>query len=104
MGKWVKVAKVEEVPEGQTKRVEAEGRDPIALFRVGGVFYALDNACTHAGGPLAEGVVNEGQVECPWHGARFKLASGEALTPPASEGVVAYQVRVNGSDIEVEFA
>ena len=48
----------------------------IALFNVDGTFYAMDNSCPHAGGPLGEGKVNGGIVECPWHGWRFDIRTG----------------------------
>lgn len=101
MGKFVKVATVEEIPPGQGKQVEVQGRS-IALFHVGEVFYAIDNTCTHAGGPLAEGTLEGEEVECPWHGARFSIKTGEALTPPAGEPATAYKVQVNGANIEIE--
>ena len=101
MSSFVKVATVQEIPPGQAKSVEVHDRQ-IALFNIAGSFYAVDNLCTHAGGPLAEGMLEGSQVECPWHGARFDVKTGSALTAPASESVASYIVRVNGSDIEVE--
>jgi 3-phenylpropionate/trans-cinnamate dioxygenase ferredoxin subunit len=101
MGRWVRVANLSEVPPGQAKQVEVEGR-VLALFNVEGNLYAIDNACTHVGGPLSEGTVEGDEVECPWHGARFSLKDGSAKSPPAEEGVSTYRVRVSGSDIEVE--
>ena len=101
MGTFTKVTTVNEVPPGQAKLVEA-GDKQIALFNVGGTFYAIDNVCTHTGGPLAEGMIDGDKVECPWHGAQFDVKSGSALTPPASEGVATYPVRVSGSDVEIE--
>ena len=101
MGQFMKVASVSEVPSGGAKLVEAAGKE-IALFNLGGTLYAIDNVCTHAGGPLAEGTVEGEQVECPWHGARFNVKTGAALAPPAPGGVSAYAVRVNGPDIEIE--
>ena len=101
MGKFVKVAETRDLSPGQAKAVEAEGH-PIALFNVGGTFYAVDNDCTHAAGPLGEGMVEGEEVECPWHGARFNVKTGAALTPPAGADVTSYKVRVNGTDIEIE--
>ena len=101
MGNFVKVATTQELPPGQAKLVEAGGHS-IALFNLGGSFYAIDNICTHAGGSLSEGMVEGEQVECPWHGARFDVKTGAALTPPAFENAASYKVRVSGSDIEVE--
>lgn len=101
MGRFVKVAQVSEVPPGGARQVEVEGKS-IALFNLAGTFYAIDNACTHVGGPLAEGTVEAEEVECPWHGARFNVKTGRALSPPAQGDVTAYRVRVNGSDVEIE--
>lgn len=101
MGAYVKVATVSEVPDGGGKSVQAQGKT-IALFHLGGAFYAIDDTCTHAAGPLSEGFVDGEQVECPWHGARFNIKTGAVLTPPAGENVASYPVRVNGSDIEIE--
>ena len=101
MGKFVKVASVSNVRPGQATCAEVEGH-AIGIFNVDGTYYAVDNICTHAGGPLSEGFIEGGQVECPWHGARFDVKSGKALSAPAIEEVKTYPVRVNGPDIEVE--
>ena len=101
MSRFVKVALLADLPPGSTKLVEAEGKE-FALFNVSGTLYALDNICTHAGGPLAEGTVEGQEVECPWHGARFNLKTGASSTAIAPEGVQAYPVRASGADIEIE--
>ena len=101
MAGFVKVAKADEVTLGKGKMVEVEGKK-IALFNVEGSFYAIDDSCTHRGGPLSQGFVEEKQVRCPWHGALFDVTNGEAVGAPAPSGVARYNVRVEGSDIEVE--
>jgi 3-phenylpropionate/trans-cinnamate dioxygenase ferredoxin subunit len=101
MGVYVKVAKASDVPSGAGKLVEAAGKQ-IALFQVDGKYYALDNVCTHRGGPLAEGHVQGMEVECPWHGAHFNLATGQVTRPPAARDVATYPVRQQGDDIEIE--
>ena len=101
MAEYVKVAKKSELPEGQPVAVEAQGT-PIALFRVDDQVYALKDLCTHEEAPLSEGEVENGEVVCPWHGATFKLDSGECTAPPADESVQRYNVRINGDDVEVE--
>ena len=55
----------------------------------------------HAEGPLSEGDVEEGEVECLWHGSRFDLKTGEATSPPAGEAVTRYGVRIEGYDVLV---
>ncbi|RMG68759.1 MAG: nitrite reductase (NAD(P)H) small subunit [Calditrichaeota bacterium] len=98
--KFIPVCRLEDLPSQGGKLVEIEGLE-IALFRVGEAVFALDNTCTHAGGPLAEGEVEGEEVICPWHEARFHLRTGEATTPPAFEGVQTYPVRVNNGQVEL---
>ena len=74
----------------------------LAVFNLGGTFYALNNTCTHAGGPLGEGEVNGNVVTCPWHGSRFDIHTGQVLQPPARRPVVAYPARVQGGEVFVE--
>jgi len=101
MPEFVKVAKTENIPAGQAMMVEVNGKE-IALFNVAGSFHAIDNTCTHVGGPLCEGELEGIEVTCPWHGAVFDVTTGQVLGPPAPESVVRYSVRVEDSDIEVE--
>ncbi len=101
MPDFVKVARTEEVPVGTARMVEVNGKE-IALFNVGGSFHAIDNTCTHVGGPLCEGEIEGAQVTCPWHGGVFDVTTGEVLGPPPGQGVNRYNVRVDGPDIEVE--
>jgi nitrite reductase/ring-hydroxylating ferredoxin subunit len=68
--------------------------EQIALFNVDSQFFALDNTCTHRGGPLAD--------DLSWHGATFAVRTGEVVGPPAQRAVVRYGVRATGTDIEVE--
>jgi nitrite reductase/ring-hydroxylating ferredoxin subunit len=96
-----KVATSGDIPPGSALAIEVAGRS-VAMFNVEGVIHAIDNDCTHDGGPLSEGVVSDGCVVCPWHGAEFDLASGKALTPPAVEDVRSYKVFVSGDDISLE--
>jgi nitrite reductase/ring-hydroxylating ferredoxin subunit len=101
MPEFKKVAKTEAIPAGQASLVEVDGKE-IALFNVDGSFHAVDNTCTHVGGPLCEGEIVGNEVTCPWHGAMFDVTTGQVLGPPAASNVNRYNVRVDGSDIEVE--
>ncbi len=101
MSNFVKVAQTAEIPDQSTMCVEVEGRS-IALFNLGGEIYAIDDTCTHKGGPLSEGIIDGEEVECPWHGARFNIKSGAVMLDPADEKVTTYPVRITGDDIEVE--
>lgn len=101
MPDFVTVATIDEIPPGRAKLVEVNGTE-IALFNIAGTFHAIDNSCTHVGGPLCEGELNGAEVTCPWHGAVFDLNTGRALGPPAFEAVSRYEVRVEGSTIQIE--
>jgi len=98
---FVRVAAVAEVSPGVGKLVEAGGRK-IALFFVDGVYFALDEVCPHRGAPMHEGICYGAEVECPWHAARFDLATGKNLNPPAKSPLRSYAVRVLGDAVEVE--
>src|SRR5712691_697937 len=101
MGEFIKVAGAGEIAPGEARAVEAGGRR-IALFNVDGSFYAIDDTCTHKGGPLSEGMVVGTEVTCPWHGAVFDVTTGKVLGLPAPRHVARYEVRIVGEDIEVE--
>jgi nitrite reductase (NADH) small subunit/3-phenylpropionate/trans-cinnamate dioxygenase ferredoxin subunit len=101
MSKLVKVAETKEVAPGTGKVVDAEGRS-IALFNEAGTFHAIDNTCSHQGGPLGEGELTGEVVTCPWHGAQFNVNTGEVLALPARTGVRSFPVKVQGDDVLVE--
>ena len=93
MAQFVKVASTADLAPGEAKCVEAAGKK-IALFNLEGTFYAIDDTCTHRGGPLSEGEVSGEEVTCPWHGAVYNIKTGAVLGPPAPRGVARYAVRV----------
>ena len=101
MAESIKVAQIDDLAPGSGKVVQMHGRD-IALFNVDGSFYAIDNACTHRGGPLGEGKLSGEIVECPWHGAKFNVKTGAVTSPPAPTGVRSFAVKVEGNDVLVE--
>ncbi|MFQ5879666.1 MAG: non-heme iron oxygenase ferredoxin subunit [Dehalococcoidia bacterium] len=100
MAQFVKVARASEVEPGQVK-VAIVGERRIALCNVDGVFYAIDDVCTHDGGSLDQGELDEYAIECPRHGARFDVRSGKVLALPAVKPVATYQVKVEDGDIAV---
>ena len=102
MPKMVKVAQVGDLSPGEGKVIEVESQN-IALFNVDGTFHAMQNTCTHAGGPLGEGALVGDQVTCPLHGAQFNVTTGKVLGPPALSDVKSFVVTVEGSDVLIEF-
>ena len=100
MDDFVSVAKTSDLSDGEIMLFEV-GDERIALSRIGGSFYAIAEVCTHAGGPLSEGRVDGEEVECPWHGSRFNLKTGDVTSPPAGVAVARYAVRLDGDDVLV---
>ena len=102
MNKFIKVATVDQIPVGGSHLVEIE-EYRIALFNLAGELFALEDLCTHDGGPLVEGeVLNGCEVQCPRHGARFDIRTGKALSFPAFESTNSYAVRIQGNDVLIE--
>ncbi|MFO0908286.1 MAG: non-heme iron oxygenase ferredoxin subunit [Isosphaeraceae bacterium] len=100
MPEFVKVAARDEVPPGGKKLATLDGR-AIALFNVDGTYHAIDDVCTHDGGPLAEGEFTGCEIRCPRHGARFDVRTGKALCFPAFEAVATHQVEVRDGEVYV---
>jgi 3-phenylpropionate/trans-cinnamate dioxygenase ferredoxin subunit len=100
---FVTVARVGEIPVGGVKVVRM-GDQPLALFHLAEGYFAMEDLCTHDGGPLAEGVLEGEVIECPRHGARFNVKTGAALCLPAVAPVATYAVRVQGDEIQVGWA
>lgn len=98
---FVKVATTDEIPPGITRKVETSGEE-ILIANVDGKFYAINNVCTHVGGPLDEGRLQGDEVQCPWHGSRFDVKTGEVRGGPARLPEQAYEVKVEGNDILVK--
>lgn len=101
--KYTPVMADEDLAEGELHRVEVGDR-AIVLARQGKRVYALDNACSHLGGPLSEGTLEDGCVRCPWHGSCFSLADGSPVEGPAAIPQPTFETRVRSGQIEVRAA
>ncbi|MFL6229731.1 MAG: Rieske (2Fe-2S) protein [Pyrinomonadaceae bacterium] len=100
-GELVTVGRAEDVPAGRGATVELQGGGELALYNVGGVFYAVENFCPHRGAPLAEGTLCDHAVECDWHGWRFDLRTGACLNR-ASAPLQTYEVVVEDGWIKIK--
>lgn len=101
MSEFTKVAKVEEIPDQSAKCVTVSGKR-IAIYNLGGEFYATDDTCTHALASLSEGEVSGDEIVCPLHFATFNIKTGACTGPPAYADLDTYNIRIVGEDIEVE--
>ena len=99
---YVPVAKESDVAPGEVKVVDALGKSVCLGHCEDGTWGAIDNVCTHDGGVLGEGELEDCLVECPRHGARFDLLTGEVRALPAGFPVNAYPVRVVNGVVEVD--
>jgi metal-sulfur cluster biosynthetic enzyme/nitrite reductase/ring-hydroxylating ferredoxin subunit len=100
MADFVRVIDVNGIPDPGKTLVEVEG-DMIALFHVGGSYYAIDDVCTHDGGPLADGELRDHKIACPRHGAKFDIRTGAALSMPAIRPTRAHDVKVEDGGVWV---
>ncbi len=101
MARFVKVGRADEIAPGDKKIYEVDGI-LVVVINLDGEYYCVEDVCTHDGGPLGEGALDDGQIICPRHGARFDVRTGDALTLPAFEPVPTYQVKVENGDLLVE--
>jgi 3-phenylpropionate/trans-cinnamate dioxygenase ferredoxin subunit len=109
MSDWVDVDTVSILPEGSVSLVDVDGTE-VAVFNIGGQYYAIQDVCTHDGGTLAEGEVEGFEIECPRHGARFDLRTGKVsfdlrtgkvTAPPAYEDITIFAVRIHDDHVQV---
>jgi ferredoxin-NADP reductase/nitrite reductase/ring-hydroxylating ferredoxin subunit len=98
---FVKVADTNDIQPSHMKEVQVDG-ESICIVNVEGKYYAIGNICTHEGGPLADGTLEDYEVECPWHASKFDVRTGEVKEPPASEPEPVYQIKVDGNKILIK--
>ena len=100
MANWVRIASIADVPPGMACEVVAEDR-LVAVFNVGGQFYALDGLCPHQGGPLGRGRLEGSVVTCPWHGWQFDVKTGQHQVNPRLKHPL-LPVKTEGDDLFVD--
>lgn len=93
MANWTDVAKTSDIKPGSWQVITLQNLS-ILIFNLEGNFYAVQNLCTHDGGPLAEGCLVDDEIVCPRHGARFCVRTGAVTQPPAYEDLPTFPVRV----------
>ena len=97
---FVEIAPAAELPEGQRLFIEAAGRS-IVIFNLAGKFFAIGDVCSHDNGPVGDGDIEETEIICPRHGARFDIRTGKATSLPAVVDIPSYPVRVIGDMLEI---
>jgi nitrite reductase/ring-hydroxylating ferredoxin subunit len=97
---FVKVAESKDIEPSTMKVVDIEG-EKVFVTNIEGNYYAIGNVCTHMGGPLNEGTLEGFEVECPWHGSKFDVRTGNPTKPPARQAVSSYEVKMQDNNILV---
>jgi len=102
---FIAVAKTSEVPDPGKLLVEVDER-LVVVIHAAGHWYALDDVCTHDGGPLSDGPLDPaaGAIACPRHGAKFNVKTGAALTMPATKPTVSHEVKIDGEHVLVRLS
>lgn len=93
MSEWIDVCAVEELQPGEFRTVWVNDVE-VAVIHCEGGLHAIEDVCTHDGGELTGGIIEGCEIECPRHGARFDIRSGEVLAPPAYEPIPVYPVEI----------
>jgi nitrite reductase/ring-hydroxylating ferredoxin subunit len=97
----VRVASVKDIKEGKSWCADVHGKE-VAIFKLHGNYFALDNTCPHMGGPLCKGGIKDGVITCPWHGSQFEIETGALMRGPAKSDAHSYAVEVRGNDIYIK--
>jgi len=100
MSDWIDVAPQGDLAPGAWRTIDVDGTS-VAVFTIGGAYFAIEDVCTHDGGVLTGGAVEDDVIVCPRHGARFSIRTGEVLAPPAYEDVPTFPVRIEAGIVQV---
>ena len=101
MGEWITVTKKSQIVDGKTAVFTVKGKEVVVAL-VNGELYAFHNECSHMELPLDQGEIEGTEIQCPFHGAKFDLRTGEATHMPAVSPIEIYKVKVDGDDIKIE--
>jgi 3-phenylpropionate/trans-cinnamate dioxygenase ferredoxin component len=100
MSEWIDVTAETALADGEHVIVEMNGTD-VAVFKLDGQFYAIEDSCTHDGTEIASGKLEGDEIICPRHGARFCIKTGAVKSPPAYEPLHCFPVRIEKSVVQV---
>jgi 3-phenylpropionate/trans-cinnamate dioxygenase ferredoxin component len=100
MSEWVVVDAVDAIAQGTSTVVDVDDV-MVAVFNINGDFFAVEDVCSHDGGEIASGCVKGYELECPRHGARFNIKTGEVLCAPAYEDLETFPIRIVNNTVQV---
>jgi 3-phenylpropionate/trans-cinnamate dioxygenase ferredoxin subunit len=97
---YIEIIPSDQLPDGERIFIEVEGK-AIVLFNLAGNLFAIGDVCSHDNGPVGDGEIEETEIICPRHGARFDIRSGKATSLPAVKDIPSYPVRVVQGMIQI---
>jgi 3-phenylpropionate/trans-cinnamate dioxygenase ferredoxin component len=100
MSDWIAVIDQAALAEGGNVVIDVDGTD-VAVFKIDGEFYAIEDVCTHDGAEIASGELDGDEIVCPRHGARFCVKTGAVTAPPAYEAISCFPVRIENGQVQV---
>lgn len=100
MSDWITVCDENALAEKENIIVDVDGTD-VAVFKIDGRFYAIEDVCTHDGAEIASGELEGDEIICPRHGARFCVKTGEVKCAPAYENIASFPVRIEAGKVQV---
>ncbi len=100
MSDWIDVIDEYALADGDHIVVDVDGTE-VAVFKLDGRFYAIEDICTHDGAEIANGILEGDEIICPRHGARFCIKNGAVLSPPAYEDITCFPVRIENGRVQV---
>lgn len=92
----------EELVDGEVKKMEVPGLAALAVYKIDGAFFATDDTCTHGAASLADGFIEDGQIECPFHAGRFDIRTGQPTSHPCMIALRVYKLVVEGRQVFVQ--
>ncbi|MDK2766087.1 MAG: non-heme iron oxygenase ferredoxin subunit [Sphingomonas sp.] len=98
-GRWVVICRDDEPNDELGTKVELEGGPTVTAFRVAGRYYVIDDLCTHGSASLSEGYVDGVVIECPFHGGKFSMETGEAVAFPCTAPLKVYETMIEGGNL-----
>jgi 3-phenylpropionate/trans-cinnamate dioxygenase ferredoxin component len=100
MSEWIDVVGQTALAEGEHVVVDIDGAD-VAVFKIDGQFYAIEDVCSHDGAEIASGELDGDEIICPRHGARFCVKTGAVKSPPAYEDIACFPVKIENGIVQV---
>jgi p-cumate 2,3-dioxygenase ferredoxin subunit len=97
----IAACKAQEMDDDSVRRLDVEGRESLAIYKLDGEFYATDALCTHGHAFLSDGLVEQGRIVCPYHLGAFDIRTGAAAAPPCIEPIRTYGVTVEDATVFV---